>query len=103
MYISKIFCSDNKNKNGKMITVDAKLVIRFFVLELPLASTEQSITKVLIDDIPSLKRDAAQLEAYMTSLMKLPCSVKQYGKLFVATFERAIGEFILRLLLLYNV
>ena len=29
--ISKIFCSDNKNKTGKMIAFDAKLVISFFL------------------------------------------------------------------------
>ena len=46
---------------------------------------------MLIDDVPPMKREAAQIEAYMATLMNVPCSVKQYGKRFKATFEGTIG------------
>ena len=94
------FSRDNKNETGVRLLLIT--YSDFFVFKISLLpSTEQRTTKVLIDDIPSLKRDAAQLEAYMTSLMKLPCSVKQYGKSFVATFERAIGKCYVKVTMYY--
>jgi len=53
---------------------------------------ENRTEKVLIEDIPLNHRDVTSLETYVSGLVKLSCSVKQYGKRFVATFQNEIGE-----------
>ena len=51
-------------------------------------------TKVLIEEVPSQKRDSSLLKYYLISLTKggNDCEVQQYGKQFVATFSQQIGR-----------
>ena len=49
-------------------------------------------TKVLIEDVPSHKRDNSLLKCYLNSLNGNDCEVQQYGKQFMATFSQQIGR-----------
>ena len=59
--------------------------------EVQLESTSHS-TRVHIDDVPPHKRERSLIELYMKSLAFTECTVKQYGKSFMATFQQPIGR-----------
>lgn len=48
--------------------------------------------KILIEDIPDIKRDEAHIQQYLNSLMEVPCSVTKYDDKFMAQFSDKIGK-----------
>lgn len=65
-----------------------------FALEESFPPPDDGVTRVLVTNIPPQKRDELSVKSYLSMLMLMKCSVKQYKDLFMATFAQPIGKYL---------
>ena len=54
--------------------------------------SDSPVTKISIEDVPSSKMDITVIKYYLFGLTLMECDVKQYGRTFLATFQKPIGK-----------